>query len=108
MPQPVSMKFRAYLRVPVPAHRKALTRILLASHALGIEMLRYRERLRLPVPRHKAMPPVPYGRGERGTATYHHHRNRNWSDLELCQPHLPLLELASDPTVTAISMPENS
>jgi hypothetical protein len=49
--EPVSLKLRAYLRVPVPAHRKALTRILLASHPLGIEMLRYRERLRLPVPR---------------------------------------------------------
>jgi hypothetical protein len=49
--EPVSLKLRTYLRVPVPAHCKALTRILLASHPLRIEMLRYRERLRLPVPR---------------------------------------------------------
>jgi hypothetical protein len=47
-----AMKLRLYLRVPVPAHRKALTRILLSSHSLGIEVLRYQERLRAPVPRH--------------------------------------------------------
>ncbi|KAJ7368591.1 hypothetical protein DFH08DRAFT_982794 [Mycena albidolilacea] len=41
--QPSSMKLRLYLRVPVPAHRKALTRILLSSHSLGIELLRYQD-----------------------------------------------------------------
>jgi hypothetical protein len=46
------MKLRLYLRVPVPAHRKALTRILLSSHGLGIEVLRYQEHLRPAVPRH--------------------------------------------------------
>jgi hypothetical protein len=45
-------KLRLYLRVPVPAHRKALTRILLSSHSLGVEVLQYQERLRAPVPRH--------------------------------------------------------
>jgi hypothetical protein len=45
----LAFKLCPYLRVPIPAHRKALTRILLASHTLGIEMLRYRERWR---PRH--------------------------------------------------------
>jgi hypothetical protein len=46
------MKLRLYLRVPVPAHRKALTRILLSSHSLAVELLRYQERHRAPVPRH--------------------------------------------------------
>jgi hypothetical protein len=45
------MKLCPYLQAPVPAHCKALTRVLLASHPLRIEMLRYRECLRLPVPR---------------------------------------------------------
>ncbi|KAJ7366395.1 hypothetical protein DFH08DRAFT_678454, partial [Mycena albidolilacea] len=53
--QPTAMKLRPYLRVPVPAHRKALTRLLLSSHSLGIELLRYRERLRPPIPRHATL-----------------------------------------------------
>ncbi|KAJ6605652.1 hypothetical protein B0H10DRAFT_2076422, partial [Mycena sp. CBHHK59/15] len=32
----MSLKFRQYLNVPVPAHRKALTRLYLSSHILGI------------------------------------------------------------------------
>ncbi|KAJ7149331.1 hypothetical protein C8R43DRAFT_1128685 [Mycena crocata] len=40
-----------YLRVPVPAHRKALTRLYLSSHTLGIEILRYGERYREHTPR---------------------------------------------------------
>ncbi|KAJ7308601.1 hypothetical protein DFH08DRAFT_823887 [Mycena albidolilacea] len=48
--QPSSMKLRLYLRVPVPAHRKALTRILLSSHSLAVELLYYQERLRAPYP----------------------------------------------------------
>ncbi|KAJ7436781.1 hypothetical protein B0H11DRAFT_1754302 [Mycena galericulata] len=39
-----ALKLCLYLRVPVPAHRKALTRLLLSSHTLGIEILRYQER----------------------------------------------------------------
>jgi hypothetical protein len=46
------MQLRLYLRVPVPAHRKGLTCILLSSHSLGIQVLRYQERLRPAVPRH--------------------------------------------------------
>ncbi|KAF7342021.1 RNA-directed DNA polymerase from mobile element jockey [Mycena venus] len=46
-----ALKLRQYLRVPVPAHRKALTRLLLSSHTLGIEILRWKERLRARVPR---------------------------------------------------------
>jgi hypothetical protein len=46
------MKLRLYLRVPVLAHRKALTRILLSSHSLAIELLRYQEQLMPPIPRH--------------------------------------------------------
>ncbi|KAJ7482008.1 hypothetical protein FB451DRAFT_974399, partial [Mycena latifolia] len=42
----MAIKFRHYLRVPVPAHRKALTRLLLSSHILAIEILRYEERYR--------------------------------------------------------------
>jgi hypothetical protein len=48
---PSSMKLRLYLCIPVPAHRKALMCILLSSHSLGVELLRYQERLRPPVPR---------------------------------------------------------
>ncbi|KAJ6558518.1 hypothetical protein DFH09DRAFT_532903 [Mycena vulgaris] len=40
------LKMRQYLRVPVPAHRKALTRLYLSSHTLAIEILRYTERYR--------------------------------------------------------------
>ncbi|KAJ7603619.1 hypothetical protein DFH06DRAFT_1022110, partial [Mycena polygramma] len=45
------LKLRQYLRVPVPAHRKALTRLVLSCHTLGIEILRYTERLKVRVPR---------------------------------------------------------
>ncbi|KAJ7929408.1 hypothetical protein B0H13DRAFT_1859627 [Mycena leptocephala] len=34
-----TLKLRQYLRVPVPAHRRALTRLLLWSHILSIEIL---------------------------------------------------------------------
>ncbi|KAJ7158082.1 hypothetical protein C8R46DRAFT_839617, partial [Mycena filopes] len=44
-------KLRQYLRVPVPAHRKALTRLLLSAHTLGVEILRYDERGRKRAPR---------------------------------------------------------
>ncbi|KAJ7499910.1 hypothetical protein FB451DRAFT_1014936, partial [Mycena latifolia] len=45
------LKLRQYLCVPAPAHRKAITRLFLSSHALGIEILRYTERYRDPTPR---------------------------------------------------------
>ncbi|KAJ7207268.1 hypothetical protein GGX14DRAFT_366489 [Mycena pura] len=45
------LKLRQYLRVPVPAHRKALTRLYLSAHRLGIEVLRYAERYRERTPR---------------------------------------------------------
>lgn len=46
-----SSKFRHYLSVPVPAHRKALTRFLLSDHLLGVERLRHDERYRPRIPR---------------------------------------------------------
>ena len=45
------LKIRQYLRVPVPAHRKALARLYLSAHRLGIEILRYAERYRERTPR---------------------------------------------------------
>ncbi|KAJ7328748.1 hypothetical protein DFH08DRAFT_709371, partial [Mycena albidolilacea] len=45
------VKLRQYLRVPVPAHRKALTRLYLSAHRLGVEVLRYKERYRERTPR---------------------------------------------------------
>ncbi|KAJ7098806.1 hypothetical protein B0H15DRAFT_920477 [Mycena belliarum] len=46
-----ALKLRQYLRVPVPAHRKALTRLYLSSHTLAIEILRYKVRYRQRTPR---------------------------------------------------------
>ncbi|KAJ6518793.1 hypothetical protein C8R45DRAFT_801093, partial [Mycena sanguinolenta] len=46
-----ALKLRHYLRIPVPAHRKALTRLFLSAHRLGIEVLRYGERYRDKTPR---------------------------------------------------------
>ncbi|KAJ7165321.1 hypothetical protein C8R46DRAFT_841280, partial [Mycena filopes] len=45
------LKLRQYLRVPLPAHRKALTRLVLSAHTLGIEVLRYVERRKMSAPR---------------------------------------------------------
>ncbi|KAJ7035027.1 hypothetical protein C8F04DRAFT_1221292 [Mycena alexandri] len=39
---PTAAKFRQYLRIPVPAHRKALTRLVLSAHTLSVEILRLR------------------------------------------------------------------
>ncbi|KAF7374664.1 RNA-directed DNA polymerase from mobile element jockey [Mycena sanguinolenta] len=47
----MASKLRHYLRVPVPAHRKALTRLALSSHTLGIEILRWKVRYKARVPR---------------------------------------------------------
>lgn len=46
----VVASFRPYLLVPVPAHRKALIRLLTSSHTLAVEVLRWPERRRPPVP----------------------------------------------------------
>ncbi|EJD33631.1 hypothetical protein AURDEDRAFT_32692, partial [Auricularia subglabra TFB-10046 SS5] len=35
------MEFRAYLKIPIPEHRTALTRLLLSTHELAIERLRW-------------------------------------------------------------------
>ncbi|KAF7357586.1 Reverse transcriptase domain-containing protein [Mycena sanguinolenta] len=49
----VPRRLRHYLTlVVVPAHRKALTGLLLSDHNLSVERLRYGARYRLPVPRH--------------------------------------------------------
>jgi hypothetical protein len=48
----VTRRRRHYLTmVPIPAHRKAITRLLLSDHNLSVERLRYRTRYRLPIPR---------------------------------------------------------
>ncbi len=43
--------FSSYLLVPVPAHRKALVRLLTSSHTLAVEVLRWAERRRSSIPR---------------------------------------------------------
>ncbi|KAJ7819176.1 hypothetical protein B0H14DRAFT_3737981, partial [Mycena olivaceomarginata] len=45
------VKLRHYLRVLVPARRKALTRLYLSAHRLSVEVLRYKERYRERAPR---------------------------------------------------------
>ncbi|KAJ7864656.1 hypothetical protein B0H13DRAFT_2353537 [Mycena leptocephala] len=48
----VSRRLRHYLTdVAVPAHRKAMTGLLLGDHNLSVERLRYGARYRMPVPR---------------------------------------------------------
>ena len=52
----VTRRRRHYLTmVTIPAHRIALTRLLLSDHNLSVERLRYRTRYRLPVPRHERL-----------------------------------------------------
>jgi exonuclease III len=47
----MTRKLRHYLSTPlVPAHRRAFTSIMLSTHALAVERLRYQERYRAPVP----------------------------------------------------------
>ncbi|PBK98450.1 hypothetical protein ARMGADRAFT_920169 [Armillaria gallica] len=43
---------RSYLSILIPAHRKALTRLLVSSHVLAVEVLRWTERYRPYIPRH--------------------------------------------------------
>ncbi|KAJ7218848.1 hypothetical protein C8J57DRAFT_957852, partial [Mycena rebaudengoi] len=45
------LDFRHYLRVNVPDHRVALTRMVLSSHSLAIERRRWKERGKKPVPK---------------------------------------------------------
>ncbi|PBK64068.1 hypothetical protein ARMSODRAFT_962559 [Armillaria solidipes] len=45
------VSFHSYLNVPIPAHRKALVRLLTSSHTLAVEVLRRAERRHPPVPR---------------------------------------------------------
>ncbi|KAF7355921.1 Reverse transcriptase domain-containing protein [Mycena venus] len=52
----VTRRRRHYLTmVPIPAHRIALTRLLLGDHNLSVERLRYRVRYRLPIPREERL-----------------------------------------------------
>ena len=47
----VTRKLRNYLAMPlIPAHRRALTSIMLSTHGLAVERLRFQERYRAPVP----------------------------------------------------------
>ncbi|KAJ7748694.1 hypothetical protein B0H16DRAFT_1725506 [Mycena metata] len=48
---PIAAKLRQYLRIPMPAHRKAFTRLVLSAHTLSVEILRYDERHRKRTPR---------------------------------------------------------
>jgi hypothetical protein len=49
---PIIRQLRHYLVLPlIPAHRKAVTSIMLSTHGLAVERLRWRERYRAPVPR---------------------------------------------------------
>jgi hypothetical protein len=43
-----TLEFRHYLRIKVPEHRRALTRMILSSHSLAVERRRWKER-RTPV-----------------------------------------------------------
>ncbi|KAK0459216.1 uncharacterized protein EV420DRAFT_309308 [Desarmillaria tabescens] len=51
MRQSTLSTLRSYLAVPVPAHRKALVRLLTSSHMLAVEVLRWTECRCPPVPR---------------------------------------------------------
>ncbi|KAK0447193.1 hypothetical protein EV421DRAFT_1789306, partial [Armillaria borealis] len=48
---PELLSFKSYLDLPIPAHWKAITRLLMFSHILTVEVLRWRERYRKFVPR---------------------------------------------------------
>jgi hypothetical protein len=50
-PRKVIMSFRHHLEVPIPKHRLALTRLVLADHPLAVEQLRRASRYHPPVPR---------------------------------------------------------
>ncbi|KAJ7228551.1 hypothetical protein GGX14DRAFT_613504 [Mycena pura] len=48
----VTRRRRHYLDVVIPAHRKAITRLMLSDHNLSVERLRYPGRYRTAAPRH--------------------------------------------------------
>ena len=79
----VTRRRRHYLTmVVVPAHRVALTRLLLCDHNLSVERLRYRIRYRLPIPREKQL--CRFCRGAVGVEVH---------ALLDCDRHLPLVNL---------------
>ncbi len=39
-PRKNTLSHHSYLTVPIPAHRKALTHLLMSSHVLAVEVLR--------------------------------------------------------------------
>ncbi|KAJ7201576.1 hypothetical protein GGX14DRAFT_304047, partial [Mycena pura] len=47
----VTRRRRHYLDVPIPAHRRAITRLMLSDHNLSVERLRYPGRYRAAAPR---------------------------------------------------------
>ncbi|SJL14721.1 uncharacterized protein ARMOST_18188 [Armillaria ostoyae] len=49
--------FHSYLKVPIPAHRKAVVRLLTSSHTLAIDVFRWSERRRPPIPRAQRLCP---------------------------------------------------
>ncbi|KAK0434697.1 hypothetical protein EV421DRAFT_1678942, partial [Armillaria borealis] len=48
---PETLSFKSYLDLPIPAHRKAITRLVMSSHIFAVEVLQWRERYRKFVPR---------------------------------------------------------
>ncbi|KAJ7212882.1 hypothetical protein C8J57DRAFT_1483475 [Mycena rebaudengoi] len=55
-PAQVTQKRRHYLTMaPIPAHRKALTRLTVSDHNLSVERLRYPARYRQAIPRDKRL-----------------------------------------------------
>ncbi|PBK89310.1 hypothetical protein ARMGADRAFT_936172, partial [Armillaria gallica] len=43
---PETLSFKSYLDLPIPAHRKAITHLVMSSHLFAVEVLRWRERYR--------------------------------------------------------------
>ncbi|KAJ7165537.1 hypothetical protein C8R43DRAFT_878210 [Mycena crocata] len=79
----VTRRRRHYLTaVTVPAHRKALTRLLLSDHNLSIERLRYPARYRLRIPREERLCRLCVEEVEDETHA-----------LLGCRAHIPLLQL---------------
>ncbi|KAK0460916.1 uncharacterized protein EV420DRAFT_1529147 [Desarmillaria tabescens] len=49
---PKIARYKSYLNLPIPSHRKSLTRLLMSAHTLAVEVLRWKERYRPFVLRH--------------------------------------------------------
>ncbi|KAK0465673.1 hypothetical protein IW261DRAFT_1523379, partial [Armillaria novae-zelandiae] len=47
----VSLYIGTNTRITIPAHRKAIVRLLTSSHSLAVEVLRWSERRQPPMPR---------------------------------------------------------